>query len=426
MATTRTFSTMLNDYLTNEIMAAEIVKRDYVLQNVETDNGWKGGTLPVPFQGNYASSISFGALPASTDISEDAYVRGSITSPTEVWGSMIFNHRDLMEHDGKIPETNFLRILPDRLDAFMQYMKEVVSMQLTQGPHFAIVTTDASPTSAAAGILAVDKIDRFTIAQRVTLDDDNSSPADYYVIAVNLNPSATTGGTNGTITLSATRGGAAADVSAYTQSQNAKFYHPGVWDGTTATTFVSLRRAYLSSANGGDATLHGQTKTAYPHLQAINVDGSTINSSNILDKLFDAYSTIRQRARGNAREFLMSYKHLGSVMKALEVQKGPYLVTKQASASLYGWTEIEIQSVKGSLKLVGIQEMLDTEIFLVDWSSIKFCTNGFFRKRKSPDGIEYFEVRATTGYQYIVDMCLFGELAHRAPSNNGVIYGISY
>jgi hypothetical protein len=426
MATSRTFSTMLNEYLTNEIMAAEIVQRDYVLQQLEIDNGWKTGTMPVPFEGAYASSISFGALSASNDISEDSFVRGSISSPTEVWGSMVFNHRDLMEHDGKIPETTFLRILPNRLDNFMNYMKEVVSMQLTQGPHFAKVTTDAAPTSAASGILAVDKVDRFTIGQKVTLDDDNSSQGDYYVIAVNLNPSATTGGTNGTITLSAARGSTAADVSAYTASQNAKFYHPGVWDGTTASTFVSLRRAYLSSANGGDATLHGQTKTAYPHLQAVNVDGSDITASNILDKLFDAYTVVRQRARGNAREFLMSYKHLGSVMKALEVQKGPYLVTKQASASLYGWTEIEIQSVKGSLKVVGIQEMLDSEIFLVDWSSMKFCTNGFFRKRKSPDGIEYFEVRATTGYQYIVDICLFGELAHRAPSNNGVIYGISY
>lgn len=418
MSTNRSFNNMLNEFLTNELMAAEIVKRDYTLSQVEVDNGWKDGTVPVPFEATQASSIEFGQLPASNDISEDNFVRGTITAPTEVWASMIFNHADLMEHDGKIPETTFLRILPNRLDKFMGYMKEVVSMQLTSGPHFAIVSTDSSPTSAASGILAVNKIDRFYISQKVQLDDDDSNPVIVYVIAVNLNDK--------TVTLSLSRGGAAANLSAYTFAQNAKFYHPGIWDGSVAKTFNSLRSVLLSSANGGSSTVHGQSKVAYPQLQAINISGASITASNILDKLFDSYTEVRSRARGNASEFLMSFKHLGSVMKLLEVQKGPYLVTKQATASLYGWTELEIQSVRGVLKLVGIQEMADEEIFLLDWSSMKFCTNGFFRKRKSPDGIEYFEVRNTTGYQYIVDICLFGEMAHRAPANNAVIYAISY
>jgi hypothetical protein len=426
MATTRTFNGMLQEYVRNELMYAELIERTYVFGKVEMDDGWKDGTIPVPFEGNWASSVQIGSLTAATDIAEDGFVRGQITSPIEVWGAMSFNHRDLMEHDGKIPETTFLRILPNRLERFMKYMKEVVSMQLTSGPHFAKVSTDAAPTSAASGILAVNRIDRFTIGQKVTLDDDNSSPADYYVIAVNLNPSATTGGTNGTITLSATRGGAAADVSAYTAAQNAKFYHVGVWDGTTSTNFISLGEAFLSSANGGSSTLHGQTKTAYPHLQAINIDGSTMNASNILDQLFDAYTAVRGKSRGNASEYIMSFKHLGSCMKAIEVQKGGYVVTKNATPSLYGWTEIEIQAVRGSLKLVGVMEMPDDVIYLVDWSSMKFFTNGGFKKRSSPDGTEYFEVRNTTGYQYVIDICLFGQMAYLAPSNNAVIYGINY
>jgi hypothetical protein len=187
-----------------------------------------------------------------------------------------------------------------------------------------------------------------------------------------------------------------------------------------------MRQAFLSAANGGSASLHGVSKLAYPHLQAVNVLGSSITASNILDKLFDAYSSIRQKARGNANTILMSFKHLGSIMKLIETQKGPFKVTKDPSASLYGWTEIEITSVKGALTIVGIQEMDDDVIFFVDWGAMKFMTNGFFKKRKSPEGKEYFEVRNTTGYQYIVDTSLFGEMMYTKPGNCGVVYSISY
>ncbi len=70
--------------------------------------------------------------------------------------------------------------------------------------------------------------------------------------------------------------------------------------------------------------------------------------------------------------------------------------------------------------------MDDDIIIYMDWRAAKFYSNGFFRKRKSPDGIEYFEVRATTGFQYIIDVCLFGEIVINRPSYCGIMYGISY
>jgi hypothetical protein len=397
-----------------------MIARDYMLTNLEKDNSWKGGNLIVPFVGAGASSVSFGSLTSSTDVAEDAFVRGSITGPgTEVWGTMIFNHQDLMQADGKIPETTFLRLLPDRVEAFMRVMKEAVSVSLLVGGSFAKSVVD---TDLANGIIEVDHIDRFQIGQKVSLDDDNSSPTDYYVIAINVNGATLSSGT-GTVTLSATRGGAAASLTAYTTAQNAKFYHPG----SQASSFVSLRSALLSSANGGSSTIHGQTKTAYPVLQAVNIDGSTITATNILDKLLDGYTEVRRRGKGNADTIVMSYKHLGSIMKLIEVQKGGFKVSVNSTkASMYGWTEIEVTSVRGNLKIVGVQEMDDDIIAYVDWSGLKFFSNGFFKKRMSPDGKEYFEVRNTTGYQYLVDICLFGELQVHAPGHMGILYGISY
>ena len=415
MSTTRTFQDMLNEYLPNKLLKEELLKRDYILSNIEKDDKWKGGKLIVPFKGAGASSVKMGGLTGASDISEDKYVRGSIDDYKEMWGSMIFNHRDLLDHSGKIVEDSFLKILPDTIEDFMEYIKMVASIQMGTGPHFAKVT-DA--TNAVTGIMVVDHIDRFVLNQKVTLDDDNSAAASYYVIAIDVNTDS--------VTLSATRGGAAADVSAYSVAQNAKFYT----DGAETTSFTSIRSVLLSAANGGSATVHGVSKLAYPFLQAVNVNGSSITASNILDKLFDAYTEVRKKAKGRADRFVMSYKRFGSVLKLIENKTNGaanwQITVEDKKASLYGWDEVTINSVKGKLVIVGIQEWDDDVIALLDMKSMVFRSNGFFQKRKSPEGQEYFEVRNTTGYQYIVDVSLFGELEINKPGHCGIIHSISY
>jgi hypothetical protein len=409
------FQSMLNEYLPNRMIMEELVKRDWFLSNLEIDNGWQGSKIIVPFKGAGASSVEFGQLADVTDISQSQYVRGSIDSYVEAWASLVFNHRDLMDAEGKIPEATFLKILPGEVDAMVDYFKQVVSTSLGAGSHFAQLVTDGT----AGGQFEVDHIDRFQLGQKLVLDDSNSAPLTVYVIAIDVN-AATTG--TGTVTVSASRAGLAVDVSAYTVSAAAKCYHPGALAGS----FTSIREVLLSSANGGSATVHGVSKLAYPILQAVNIDGSAVTASNILDKLFDGYTEVRRKAKGNANTILMSFKHLGSVMKLLETQKGPFAVTKQPSASIYGWTEIEITSVKGTLKLVGIVEMDDDVIMYLDLKSMVFRTRGGFRKRKSPEGKEYFEVRGTDGFKYVVDMCLFGQLEVNAPGHNAIMHTVAY
>lgn len=414
MGTTRSFNDMLNEHLTLDLMREEWAKRDYFYSKVEKEDGWVGGNLPVPFEGAMASSVEFGALTAENDISEYDYVRGNVSAQQEVWGTMVFNQRDLWEHGGP-KEKTFLKILPQQLNHFMDQLKMKVSINLLSGPHLDVVTVDGT----AGGVLGVARPDRFTIGQKLTLIDGNTAQANYYVIAIDMNDS--------TITLSATRGGAAADVSAFTVAQSAKVYEVGVLvAGTPTNKFQSVGDALLSAANGGGATLHGVSKVAYPFLQAQNISGAAISASNLLEKLFDAFNQVRVRARGsNAREFLMSYKHLGTAMKLIETQKGGFKVTADSrKASQYGWDEIEITSVKGTLKLVGIQEMPDDKIYIVDWDSFKFCSNGGFKDNVDPDGNRYHKVRGTTGYKYIVDMALFGELVVKAPHKSAVIHSI--
>ncbi len=410
MATNRTFQDMLNDHLNYDLLREELTKRDYVLTKVDKDNDWLGGDLIVPFKGAGASSVAFGGLTASNDIAEDKFVRGAITTQPEVWGSLLFNHKDLMQH-GAVSEQNFLKILPDAVDDFMDYMKMVVCLNMMNGASFATVTTSGTNL----GVLIVDRIERFNINQKVGLKGTTAALAYYYVTAISTDLNS--------VTLSATRGGAVADISLYTTGDATKVYH----DGAVTNGLTSLKSSLLSSANGGSATLYGQTKTSYPYLQAINVLGSDILATNILDKIFDAFTKIRNKGKGNPTDVIMSFKNLGSVMKSLETGKGAYNhVPGSTKVSAYGWTEIQVFTVKGTLSLIGIQECDDDFIAFIDWKALKLHSNGFFRKRMSPEGKEYYEVRATTGYFYIVDMCFFGDLVLNRPSYCGILHTISY
>ena len=411
MATTRNFQNMLNQYLPNRLLRLEMLRRDYILKTSQKDQKWRGGAIQVPFKGTGASSVRMGKLTNSSDISRDRYVRGQITGYKECWGSMIFDHGDLVDHEsGSITKDTFLSILPEQLDEFMEYMQMVVSVQLGTGPNFDTVAVDGT----AGGVLGVLRIDRWCLDQKVILEGDSQAAGIFYVIAIDIN--------NNRVTLSASRGGAAADISAYTTADNAKCYT----DGANTTSFQSMRDAYLSAENGGSATLHGVTKLSYPYLQATNIDGSAWTPANILDSLFKGYVEVRKKARGRASVIYCSYNIGSAVMTAIENGKtGNYQVSvKNTVASMYGWEEITIGTIKGELKLVMMQEWDDDIVVYHDPKSKTFRSNGMFRKRKSPSGNEWFELRTEDGYVYIVDISLFGEMEHTRPGNNGIVFGI--
>lgn len=424
MATNRTFQAMLNDFLPNELLKEELIKRDFILSNVEKDDTWvgasgtsgNGGNLIVPFKAAGASSVAMGQLSASNDIAEDLYVRGVITTQKEAWGSMLFNHRDLMEHE-KISEKNFLKILPDAINDFMDYFRNVVSVNLLNGAWFAKLTADST---ANTGVVTVDRPDRFAIGQKVVVQDTVNSITGY-VQSIDMNAL--------TVTLVTSRGGSTVvnfSATNITVANTGKCYNDGAQ--TTGNAFTSLRQLLLSATNGGDSTIYGVTKTLYPYTQAINISGASVNSTNLVEKIFDGYTTTRLFGKGKPTDILMSLRNFGTAMKIIEASKGAYnVVANSRKTSQYGWDEISVGSVTGQqLKFVGIQEMDDDIVIYLDWRALKFYSNGFFRKRKSPDGIEYFEIRATSGYQYIVDICLFGELVLQRPSYCGIMFSVSY
>lgn len=415
MSTFRTFNSMLNEYLAYDLLMEEVTRRSYVLDKVTKDNSWKSGPLVVPFEGAMASSYRYGKLTAENDIAEYEFVRGTVTGYKEIWGTMFWHSRDLIEHDGKVSEASFLKNLPQQIERFTEGMKDVVSVNLLSGSHFAKATADGT----AGGLLEVDRPERFTLGQKVTVDDDDSAAITGYVKDININTRV--------IHLVTTRGGVVdVDLSPYTVAQNAKCYVDGA-DGAGAA-FTSLRDQLLTSANGGSANLFGVSKLAYPYLQSLNISGATWGAATLLDNIFDAWTYAKTIGKCSAREVLCSYKHLGNVMKALEGPGGAPNQFKnvETKINVYGFTEITISGVKGSLKLVGVHEMDDDIMYLIDWDCVKLHSNGFFRKQTSPEGLQYYTVRTEDGYKYITDISFFGELVVSKPTGCAIVYGINY
>jgi len=378
-----------------------------------------GGTLIVPFEGAEASSMSFANLTASANISNAAYVRGQVDSYRELWGSMKFHEKDLIQHTDR--KASFLKILPGKIDQFIARMAETVSHSLLNGNWICKLT--ATGDAAGTGMVTVDHPERLTINQYVTLADANSNGIELFVIAINMSTKV--------VTLSSTQGGSAygSGLTGYTVAQDAKLYVPGIWTASStiksspSVFFTSLPDSLLSNANGGSATLYGQTKATYPYLQSVNILGSSITATNILEKLFDAFMEVITLGKGMPTSMLCNMTHFANCAKSLELNR-QFTVTDKAAG--YGWRKINVLGAEGEMEIIGLRDMDSERIPIVDWNAFKFHGADFFERRRHLNGDEFFLERAVTGYTYIVDVRFFGDLIVNRPSHCGIVHTISY
>lgn len=482
-ATNADFSAMLAQFAPNGLFKEEMIKRDYILSQIEKDDSWVastgnaadpttavgtgsglfGGPLTVRFKGAQASSQKMGGLTAQDQITQAKYVFGQILVQPETWGSLIFNHKDIMVH-GKVSEINFLNVLEDNLEDFMDVMKYNISTALLEGPAYCNVVAIIDSGTNTTGEVYVDRPDRLHIGQKVLLNlpateaviGAGTQPIFAFVKSIDMN--ATSGGQPaGLVVLTSDISlSTPMDFTGVLQRQTSdgtvlvgyalngnlpanttKLYMDGTLDGTAGVgagvatsvvnSFSNLRDLLLPAAQGGSATIYGITKTAYPYTQAIYIDGSAVNATNLVKKAFAGFTQTRRYGKGRPTDIIMSYNNLAIVMAIVEASKGAFnVVANSYKASQFGFTEVKIGSVTSqTLKFVGIQEMGDDWMAYIDWRALKFYSNGMFRKHKTPDGIEYFTTRSVTGYQYIVDIALFGDIVLERPSYCGVMSGIA-
>ena len=181
------FNTMLKEYLPYDLLREELTKRDYFLSKVEFDTNWKGGELRIPFKGGCASSVAYGELTNESEITEDLYVKATISEYKEVWGSMIFNDHDLQRH-GDL-KTSFIKLLPDTVDEFVQMMKECVSINLLNGSHLVSLDPLNADSDLANGIVVVDRPARLSLGQYLEFGVVGTKRAEGYIAAIDMNKS---------------------------------------------------------------------------------------------------------------------------------------------------------------------------------------------------------------------------------------------
>jgi len=428
--TDRQFSALIKEYMPLDMMKEEIIKRDWFLQNSSIDQNYKGGTLYVPFKAAKPRNFRYGNYVSDSGIKRTQYVKAKITGYKEVWGSLKFDDSDLSEHGDM--KTSFLKILPNHIDDMLVDFREMVSQAFLNGAWMCRVTADSA---SADGKIIVDRPEKLELDQRVVIVEytngyaaaathyigNDSASVGYkeaYVKSINME-------SNEVVIADAS--GTALDLSAGGEDLDATPYACRIFpeDGENADNqFLSLRSASLSALNGGAAELYGETKLSYPYLQSQNYDGSTINATNILEKIFGFYTTTKRVGKGLPKKIVLSDKHGSSIKKALEVSRT--YEAKDTKASVYGWEEMTIGGAKGQLDIVIVNEIDDDIILTLDPRSWKVYSNGFFERREDPDGKAYYTVRGDTGTYYIVDVRFFGEMVVHTPSYNAIIHGVSY
>ena len=151
--------------------------------------------------------------------------------------------------------------------------------------------------------------------------------------------------------------------------------------------------------------------------------GTAVDGNDVLTLIFDAYRKNLQRG-GEANTAIMGYKHYSACMLALEKGSGGFRHVKE-SVQFAGYSKIEVYGVVGMITLLGIREMDDNWVALVNKADMTFyCGNKPFQPLVSPDGLKYFTKRASTGYQYLSDIGLVGDFLYKNPWNATGIYNI--
>ena len=407
------FNAMLNDHLHYDLLKQELEKKNYLWKTLEKDDEVAGDII-VPFEAAKASSIKRGGGPtAVSSITKYKYTRGSVSFDNipKVWGSMIFNWEDIMTHEGRVKQKSFLgTFLPRQLEDFTVKFAEEINHAALNSAH----KDEAVAAGTDQGVIEVKRIERYEIGEYVKF----AGSEDGYVSAIDVN-------TNKITVVTTLGGSTGVDLTGVAADE--KIYKDGA--DTSSNQMTSLRDALLTSANGGDANIYGVSKLASPFTQAINVDGSDITANNILSKLFDGIVTFRKKAKVGAMEVWVSFKHLGSIMKILEQDKGPYKMEPGSmKVNEYGFTEIMLWGPKtGAIKVVGLQELDDDVIYGIDPKSMKFHSVRGIQKVKTPDGNYYTVSRSeTTGFDFVCDLYYRGDLIVSRPHRNCIWHSISY
>lgn len=408
MALTSNIDVLLREYAPNELLVNEIARINWLVSKLKKDTKWPLGQYQIPLETNEASRFEWGALPAANDIPQAAYAKPYVNGPKQLLGSMLFDQVDLERHQGDLKKS-FLSILPQKINQFTERMTEKINLALLGDGSVCPLTANGT----VGGLVTVGKTKVTLFTEREKVDIKGTSTAVLktgYVRNIDVNA--------GTFYLySAPTGGAVVDVSMETTALGAKVYTVGA----TVERATSLVDIIFSSANGGADSLYGGnlvknvSAVFQPYFSDIS---SATTGATFIAALYDSLYECEEMGRGGIqKEVLVPYQAFKAMAKAAESGR-KFEMGK--TETVYGSSSIELTGPHGTMKVRAARGVPADKAMFVDYDALVLASRGEMIKKANPmSSEEAFEIRNTTGYQYIVDKKAEFELIVTNPQKLG-------
>lgn len=396
-------SEMLREFAHSGIVEDSFSKDFYAWNKLKKNRTWKeGAELQIPMELSENSDLEFGALVAEADIGEGSYKKIKITEQPQLFSSMVIEERDLKRY-GDLKQS-FLKMMPQKMSKLTRRMKHAFSAMMLRGGVLAKISSIAD---AATGKVVIDKPQYFTLGQRVQVNGEI-----VYVTKISMNEKA--------ITLSADRAGAVIDLTAIASPVSV---NDGVnIVGADTENFTSFVDYLLPAAQGGSDQLYGVLdKDTNPIATPQVFDGTGFTASTVVDKLIDIYYDVKELGKVDQAEIIVPYHIFKAFAKKIENSKQYSGSEKKAGV---GYSQLVVVGPAGEMILTALPDMRDDLIFIIDWESFEFAGHRFLDRIKSPDGLEYYTVRSKTGYRFICDHVLQGDLVAKKLSSSAVVHSI--
>jgi hypothetical protein len=408
MSLVSNFDVLLREYAPNDLLINEVTRVNWLLKKLKKDTQWPLGQYQIPLETNEASRFEWGALPAAADIPLAGYAKPYVSAPKQLLGSMLFDQVDLERHTGDMRKS-FLSIIPQKINQFIERMSETINMSLLSDGSICALTANGT----AGGLVTVGKarVTLFTERQKVQLKGTGAAVLTTgYVRNIDVNA--------GTFLLySAPTGGAVVDVSLQTTTLASKVYVVGA----TVERATSLVDIIFSAANGGQDTLYNGSlvKSASAVFQPYFSDvSSATTGATFIQALYDTLYECEEMGRGGIqREVILPYNAYKAVAKAAEANR-KYEMGKEDV--IYGSSSVMLTGPHGAMTLRAARALPQDKCFFIDYSALTIASRGDLIKKANPmSDDECFEVRNTTGYQYICDKKAEFELVVTNPQKLG-------
>ncbi len=394
-AATDELTPLLRHYEPHKLIRENLKDKNYFWNKIKKDMGWKDGVpYYIPWMiDEGASDFEIGGLIDEDKLGSGAGIKAVESKHAFISGAMKFLQRDLKRFSTL--KQSFLKVLPERVNQFTKRFSKILNQLVLAGGCLGAFKADGT----AGGLVTVLKPREFTIGQRLIIVSDSQADIEGYVAQIDVNNKQLLFKNGREVTSTAL------DLSLYTVADNAKIMLAGYETSEAPYTLVDH---IFPAALGGLDTIHGIEKMKSPLLQAQLINASSWTSSTIMSDIYDMYFDIKEQDSVEKAELLCNYNLFKTIVKAAE--KSKQFSNGETKVGI-GYSSVEIIGPEGNMTITAIHGLIGmNKAFIIDWDAFIFAGDELFEQVKDMDANLYTKYRKKTGFEYVTDYQLSGNL----------------